>query len=160
MRQVILVALHWGVLITFSDGLECILVQRHHLGLVDLPLLKHRFHAQMLRRIVFHERGFGTERLDEWPGARRSQDRVLGGDTWRHGTLVPPHDLLRLLLVKQDILLHLLEINRIIKVNNVLGLPTILINNTLRINLRNVILVMEKIGILVNDDIKRDLLHL
>ena len=71
-----------------------------------------------------------------------------------HGLL----DTLGLLFVKEDVVLHLLEVDLVVKVYNVLGVASLLIDNTLCVDLSDVILVLEAVGVLVDNGIESYLL--
>ena len=65
-----------------------------------------------------------------------------------------------MLLVKKNILFHLLKVNLIIEANDVFGFPSLLINHTQSINMGDIFLAGEEQGIFVDDVIKCDMLQL
>lgn len=66
---------------------------------------------------------------------------------------------LDLLFVKNDVLLHLSKVNLVIEVDDIFGLQRLLINNTLSVYLRHILLILVQMGILVDDIIERQMSH-
>lgn len=61
-----------------------------------------------------------------------------------------------LLLVKENVLLHLLEVNFVVKVYDVFRLTRLLVHDALRVNLRHIIFVLIEVCILIYYTIESD----
>ena len=117
----------------------------------------------MLGGVVLHERCLRTERFDERFGAVWGEDHgcwVLADDAlylWR-GRLLLRHNiklcLLGLIFVEEDVLLHLLQIDLVIEIDDVCSLASLLVNNALSVYFGHVFFALEKISILVDDRIE------
>ena len=64
------------------------------------------------------------------------------------------------LLIHEDVLFHLLEVNFIVEIDDVISLTRILVDNALGVDLGNVLLALEEISILVNNVVESNLSQL
>ena len=67
-------------------------------------------------------------------------------------------DALSLLFVEKYIVLHLLQVNLIIKIDDVLGVACLLVDHTLCVYLSDILFILKAVGVLVDDSIEGDLL--
>lgn len=99
-------------------------------------------HAKVFRWIVIFQRSTWLERFDM---RFRLRSKQLAGQC----ILCLRH----LILLLHNVILHRLEVNHIIEADDVF-LSRCFVNNTLRINLRDISLIVEKLCVLVNDFIE------
>lgn len=67
-------------------------------------------------------------------------------------------DALSLLFVEKYIVLHLLQVNLIIKIDDVLGVACLLVDHTLCVYLSDILFILKAVGVLVDDSIEGNLL--
>jgi len=152
------------------------------LSLTHVAFLVDGSHTQMFRRIILLQRCRWAKGFNERLRSLRSQNprrvemllevsvhtarvqwasRSLGFVLFQVLALVLFHSqsyALCLLLVKQNVMLHLLEVHLIVKVNNVLRVPCLLVNYTFCVNLCYIFFVLEAICVLVDDRVESYLL--
>ena len=64
------------------------------------------------------------------------------------------------LLIHENVLFHLLEVNFIVEIDDVISLTSVLVNDTLSVDLGNVLLALEEESILVDNVVESNLSQL
>ena len=64
------------------------------------------------------------------------------------------------LLIHENVLFHLLEVNFIVEIDNVISLTSVLVNDTLGVDLGYVLLALEEESILVDNVVESNLSQL